>query len=76
MSWDQMLKYRQISLPMIHSRFPDADETALEALQRGSRHFAELMARTHDLTSEEAREVVEDWLHILHMSSGNNSDVA
>lgn len=72
MFWDQLLKSWQISLPMIHSRFPHADETALDALQRGHRHFAKLMADAHDLTTEEAREEVEDWLHILHLSFGNS----
>ncbi|WP_224823703.1 hypothetical protein [Cognatishimia sp. MH4019] len=61
---------------MIRSRFPHADERALDALHKGHHCFAELMARTHDLTVFEAREEVEDWLHILHISEFERSDVA
>ncbi len=76
MFWDQLLKSWQINLPMIRSRFPHADERALDALHQGHQSFAELMARTHDLTLREAREEVEDWLHILHISRCDRSDAA
>ena len=76
MFWDSMLKSWQISLPMIRLRFPHADERALDALAQGHSAFTDLMAATHDLTLEEAREEVEDWMHILHLTHEDTSDVA
>ncbi|MEL7212092.1 MAG: hypothetical protein AAGK92_05480 [Pseudomonadota bacterium] len=76
MFWDQLLKSWQVNLPMIRSRFPHADERALVALHQGHQAFAALMARTHDLTLQEAREEVDDWLHVLRLSQFDETDAA
>ena len=76
MFWDHLLKSWQISLPMVRSRFPHADEHSLDALQLGYHNLASLMAQTHDLTPREAVEEVEDWLHILHISEFDRSTAA
>lgn len=76
MFWDQLIKSWQLNLSMIRSRFPHAGEDALHALHESHQKFADLMAQTHDLTLSEAREEVEDWLHLLRLSEGDHSDVA
>ena len=64
MTWNDLASNWNAHMRALIQRFPDADADALTMAKHEPVEMTRVLARSHDLTEREAREEIEDWMHV------------